>query len=303
MATRAEASDVRAAPVAPVARRGSGTVGWLVAPALLALLFLFVLPNLGLFQFSLYQAQPGRLYIPTVTAENYVRLLTDPYYLGIFGTTARIGATVTLICLVLGYPIAYVMARAGPRARGALLLLVLSPMFVSNVIRVYGWTLLLSTVGPMNWPIRALGLPPVSMLNTEGAVIASLVQVLLPFMILSLWAAIQTIPVQLEDAASSLGAGPLRAFREVVLPLSLPGVAAGSLFVFILAIGAYASPVVLGGLRVKMILPEIYTEFMDLFNWPLGSALAMVLLAGSLVVTTIYSGALERAGSRRSEPR
>ena len=303
MATRAEASDVRVAPVAPVARRGSGTVGWLVAPALLALLFLFVLPNLGLLQFSLYQAQPGRLYIPTVTAENYVRLLTDPYYLGIFGTTARIGAPVTLICLVLGYPIAYVMARAGPRARGALLLLVLSPMFVSNVIRVYGWTLLLSTVGPMNWPIRALGLPPVSMLNTEGAVIASLVQVLLPFMILSLWAAIQTIPVQLEDAASSLGAGPLRAFREVVLPLSLPGVAAGSLFVFILAIGAYASPVVLGGLRVKMILPEIYTEFMDLFNWPLGSALAMVLLAGSLVVTTIYSGALERAGSRRSEPR
>ena len=301
MAASAEASELRVSAAAPVVRRRS--VGWLVLPALLALLLLFVLPNLGLLQFSLYQAQPGRLYIPTVTAENYVRLLTDPYYLGIFGTTARIGATVTLICLVLGYPIAYVMARAGPRARGALLLLVLSPMFVSNVIRVYGWTLLLSTVGPMNWPIRALGLPPVSMLNTEGAVIASLVQVLLPFMILSLWAAIQTIPVQLEDAASSLGAGPLRAFREVVLPLSLPGVAAGSLFVFILAIGAYASPVVLGGLRVKMILPEIYTEFMDLFNWPLGSALAMVLLAGSLVVTTIYSGALERAGSRRSEPR
>ena len=301
MAASAEASELRVSAAAPVVRRRS--VGWLVLPALLALLLLFVLPNLGLLQFSLYQAQPGRLYIPTVTAENYVRLLTDPYYLGIFWTTARIGATVTLICLVVGYPIAYVMARSGPRARGALLLLVLSPMFVSNVIRVYGWTLLLSTVGPMNWPIRALGLPPVSMLNTEGAVIASLVQVLLPFMILSLWAAIQTIPVQLEDAASSLGAGPLRAFREVVLPLSLPGVAAGSLFVFILAIGAYASPVVLGGLRVKMILPEIYTEFMDLFNWPLGSALAMVLLAGSLVVTTIYSGALERAGSRRSEPR
>jgi putative spermidine/putrescine transport system permease protein len=134
-------------------------------------------------------------------------------------------------------------------------------------------------------------------------VIVSLVQVLLPFMILSLWAAIQTIPVQIEDAASSLGAGPLRSFREVVLPLSMTGVAAGSLFVFILAIGAYASPVVLGGLRVKMILPEIYTEFMDLFNWPLGSALAMVLLAGSLVVTAVYSGALDRAGAGKSSAR
>jgi putative spermidine/putrescine transport system permease protein len=301
MATGAKVSEL--APRTARSVGGPGSIGWLVLPALLALCALFIAPNFGLLQFSFYQAEPGRLYIPAFTTENYARLLTDPYYLGIFGTTARIGGTVTLVCLVLGYPVAYAMARSGPRMRGALMLLVLSPMFVSNVIRVYGWTLLLSNVGPLNWPLRALGLSPVSMLGTEGAVIVSLVQVLLPFMILSLWAAIQTIPVQIEDAASSLGAGPLRSFREVVLPLSMTGVAAGSLFVFILAIGAYASPVVLGGLRVKMILPEIYTEFMDLFNWPLGSALAMVLLAGSLVVTAVYSGALDRAGAGKSSAR
>ena len=177
-------------------------------------------------------------------------------------------------------------------------ILVLSPLFVSVVVRAYGWLLILGNRGLLNGLLTTLGLQstPTRFLSTEGAVVAGLAEALLPFMVLSLSAVLERQPPDLEAAARGLGASALGAFWRVTLPLSLPGALAGSLLVFMVAMGSYATPALLGGSTVRLMVTEIYTQVTAVFNWPLGAALSVTLLLVSLLIVTLAS---RLAGGRR----
>lgn len=271
----------------------------LLAPALVLLAFGFLAPLGILIVYSFYESGPGGLMIPAFTLKHYLRFLGDPFYLNILWRTVLLGLWVTAWCIVLGYPLAYVLARTRSRqVRGFLVTLLLVPLMTSVVVRSYGWMILLANNGLVNKALRALGLVETSvqlLFNTTGVVIA-LVAILVPYMILTLMPVIQNIPPALEEASQSLGANPWRVFRDVVLPLSLPGVAAGSILVFVLTIAAYATPRLVGGSRLLVIPIFVYDQTMALLNWPFASATSFILLALVLGLMAIQ-GRLVEGGS------
>jgi putative spermidine/putrescine transport system permease protein len=231
------------------------------------------------------------------TLKSYVRFLTDPFYLGVLWDTLWLGAGVTLAALLLGYPLAYHLARTRTAWKPLLLVCVLSPLLVGIVIRCYGWMVLLADRGLINatlvdagWLSRPLPL----MYNRFGVAVA-LVHVFLPFMILSLTGVLKRIDPALLEASMSLGATPARAFREVTLPLSLPGILAGSLLVFSLAISSFVVPVLLGGFKVYVLPIIVYEQILSVFDWPFGAATAFVLLLLSLGIIAGYIKVTERA--------
>ena len=247
-----------------------------------------------LFRYSLNQYSPSELMIAAVSAENYLAAVADPYYRGVLGTTLGVASEATLIALVAGFPAAYALARMQGRWKGPLTLLTVFPLMVGNVVRAAGWMTLLGNAGALNAGLRALGFGGIEMIYTRGAVVAGLVTVVLPYMILTLAAVIEAIPLGAEEAAANLGARPLTVFRRVILPLSLPGVIAGSALVFILCMNAYATPVLLGGARFKMMAPAVYDQFVRTTNWPFGAALAFILLFVTLGLTLAGSALVQR---------
>jgi putative spermidine/putrescine transport system permease protein len=253
-----------------------------MSPALLLLLFAFVAPLAILLAYSFYESRAGGVMIPAFTLGQYLRFLGDPFYLYVLWRTVLLGIWVTAWCIVLGYPLAYILARTRSRhLRGILVTLLLVPLMTSVVVRSYGWMILLANGGLVNKTLLALGVTqtPVQLLfNTTGVVIA-LVAILLPYMILTLMPVIQNIPPALEEASQSLGASPWRMFRDVVIPLSLPGVGAGSILVFVLTIAAYATPRLVGGSRLLVMPIFVYDQTMALLNWPFASATSFILLA------------------------
>jgi putative spermidine/putrescine transport system permease protein len=212
---------------------------------------------------------------------------------------------VTLSCIVLGYPVAYVLARTRSRqARAILLTLLLVPLMTSVVVLSYGWMVLLGNTGLINKALLAMGVidAPVQMLyNTLGVVIA-LVAILLPYMVLSLMPVIQNIEPALEEASQSLGGSPWRVFRDVVLPLSLPGVGAGSILVFVLTIAAYATPRLVGGSRLLVMPIFVYDQTMSLLNWPFASATSFILLAFVLVLMALQGRLVDRGSAWNRGP-
>jgi putative spermidine/putrescine transport system permease protein len=211
------------------------------------------------------------------------------------------GLWVTAWCLVLGYPVAYTLARLRSRRLRALLVAcLLVPLMTSVVVRSYGWMILLANSGLVNEALLALGLvdTPVQLLFNLTGVVIALVAILLPYMVLTLVPVIQNVDAALEEAAQSLGARPWRTFRDVVLPLSLPGVAAGSILVFVLAIAAYATPRLVGGSRLLVIPIFVYDQAMALLNWPFAAATSFVLLALVLLLTGVQGRLLEGRGTR-----
>ena len=202
---------------------------------------------------------------------------------------AASGCLVTLGCLVVGYPVAYYLARTPSRWRGFALFLVISPLLVSAIVRNIGWFPLLSQSGAVNWLLLKLGLiaTPLSLINNFTGVVIGLVHALLPFMILTLTTVIQRIDVDLEEAAANLGAGPLQTFWRVLLPLSLPGVVSGSLLVFAMAISAYTTPAILGGNRVLVMATYIAQQFRTVLNYPAGGTAAALLLLFAIVLTVL----------------
>jgi putative spermidine/putrescine transport system permease protein len=206
----------------------------------------------------------------------------------------------TAICVVLAYPLAYQLARAGRRARSVLLMLLIAPLMIGDVVRGYGWLIALGDFGVLNRTALAVGLvqEPVRLIFTTTGVIIGLVHVLLPFMVLPLAAAIGAIPVEVEEAALSLGARWARIFGRVVLPLTLPGLAAGVVIVFALAMGSFAIPLFLGGVKVKMIGPLIFQQATLTIDWPFAAAISSVLFATSFVLLVLYS----MAGAARGGP-
>jgi putrescine transport system permease protein len=211
---------------------------------------------------------------------NFALLFTDDLYVAAWLSSLRIAATSTLITLLLGYPMAYAIARAEPRRRPLLLMLVILPFWTSFLIRVYAWIGLLSGNGLIDQFLRWLGLvdDPVTILGTEWAVLLGIVYAYLPFMVLPLYAALEKLDMSLLEAAADLGAKPLAAFLTVTLPLSAPGIVAGCLLVFIPAVGEFVIPDLLGGTDTLMIGKVLWDEFFTNADWPLASAVAICLL-------------------------
>ncbi|MCY4212081.1 MAG: ABC transporter permease subunit [Gammaproteobacteria bacterium] len=215
-----------------------------------------------------------------LTADNYRFLTEDDLYWVSYLKSMRIALVATLLCLLIGYPMAYGIARARPVWRNVLLLLVMLPFWTSFLLRVYAWMGMLSGQGVVNKALLALGLvdQPVQILYTDFAVCLGIVYTYLPFMILPLYAVLERLDGDLLDAAADLGGGPRQAFLDITLPLSAPGVVAGSMLVFIPALGEFVIPSLLGGLDTLMIGRTLYDEFFINRDWPLASAVASVLV-------------------------
>jgi putrescine transport system permease protein len=223
------------------------------------------------------KAAGEKLYL---TLDNYRYLFEDDLYWVSYLVSVKIAGVSTLLCLLLGYPMAYAIARAKPATRNLLLLMVILPFWISFLLRVYAWIGILNTYGVLNNVMLWLGLidTPVQFLYTDFAVYLGIVYSYLPFMILPLYANLERLNLDLHDAAADLGARPWRVFTDVTLPLSMPGIIAGSLLVFIPAMGEFVIPSLLGGLDTLMIGRVLFDEFFVNRDWPVAAAVAVVLL-------------------------
>ena len=207
----------------------------------------------------------------------------------------RVAVLCTVVCLVMGLPLAYVLARTQSRFKNVLIMLVVLPLFVGNAVRAAGWMTLFGSKGFLNVTLMQLGIisAPLQIMFTEGAVIAGIIAVNLPYMVLTLQSVIEGINRNVEEAAFNLGAGPTAMFRRVLLPLSLPGILAGTILTFILGMNAYATPVLLGGPKFKMMGPLVYGQF-QLNNWPFGASVAFVLMTATLTLTATANILIQR---------
>ena len=271
----------------------------LIGPARFIVAAGLLIPIVILFRYSLNQYVPRLLMVEAVTIENYVKFFSDAYYLGVFFTTVKVALICTLVCLVLGFPLAYVLARTRTRYKNILIMLVVLPLFVGNAVRAAGWMTLLGSRGMINAGLVGFGIvdAPVEMMFTEGAVIIGIIAVNLPFMVLTLQSVIESIDRSVEEAAFSMGAGPWHMFWRVLWPLALPGIIAGVILTFILGMNAYATPVLLGGPEFKMLAPLVFGQ-MQLGNWPFGAAVSFILMTTTLVLTAT-SGYLMHKRYRR----
>jgi putative spermidine/putrescine transport system permease protein len=259
----------------------------LVAPATLFVAVLLLVPLAILFRYSLNQFIPGKFMVDALTLENYVKFFTDIYYVNILVRTARVSAICTVICLVMGGPLAYVLARTRSRFKNLLLMLVVLPLFVGNAVRAAGWMVAFGNKGLINATLMGAGIisDPWEIMFTETAVIIGIIAVNLPFMVLSLQSVIEGIDRALEEAAFGLGAHPLQMARRVLFPLAMPGILSGTILTFILAMNAYATPVLLGGPRFQMMGPLVFNQFSQQNNWPFGGAIAFILMIATVILT------------------
>ncbi|KXU83674.1 ABC transporter permease [Paraburkholderia monticola] len=271
-------SALNAAP-----RRRDFTGGLLAAPAILVVLFVIVLPGVQLVRYSFNHFDSVQMMQAAFTLENYVQFLTDPYYHAVLWTTIKVAALCTVLSLVLGFPVAYVLAKTQSRFKSQLVMLLVFPLLVGNVVRAAGWMVMLGNAGFINAMLMALGVvdQPVRLLYTPFAVVAGTTAVVLPYMILTLQSVLEGLDFSIEEAARNLGASFGQTLARVVLPIAAPGVAAGTMLVFILCMNAYATPVLLGGTGITMMTPAIYDQIAKANNWPFGAVLSLV----SMVVT------------------
>jgi putative spermidine/putrescine transport system permease protein len=248
-----------------------------------------------LLRYSFNRFDPRRMMIETFSFDNYVKFFADPYYTGVLWTTLRVAALCTVACLIMGLPLAYVLARTQSRFKNVMIMLVVLPLFVGNAVRAAGWMTLFGSKGFLNVTLIQLGIitAPLQMMFTEGAVVAGIIAVNLPYMVLTLQSVIEGVNRNVEEAAFSLGAGPVTMFRRVLLPLSLPGILAGTILTFILGMNAYATPVLLGGPKFKMMGPLVYGQF-QLNNWPFGASAAFILMTATLGLTAAANILIQR---------
>jgi len=271
----------------------------LTAPSLAFIAVVLAGPLLLMLLFSLWRFVPGKITDYTFTLGNYERFVGDGFYLKVIWETVELGVVVTILSLILGYPVAFFLARTKSRWQPVLVYLIFVPMMISLVVRAYGWMVLLGYNGVVNSALLGLGLitAPLRLLNSLNAVVLGLVEVLLPFMVVPLLAALKDIEPAVEEAARALGATPREVFLKVTLPLSLPGAISGSLMVFSLTITAYALPALLGGAKVKMISAIAYDAMLVSYNWPFGSAVGIIMV---VVSTALIYGYL-RSNPRKSQ--
>lgn len=282
------------------ARTARRTAWLLLSPALLFFALLFILPISVMLIFSVLSGNPFWQDDVTFTLENYARMVADSYYAEALLSTVLLGLYVTAASVVIAYPLALRLARLrSPGWRTALLIAVLSPMMTGMVVRTFAWMTLLADRGVINTALMDAGLiagPLPLMYNTFGIVVA-MTHIFVPFMVLTLVGVLGRIDLRVEQAARSLGASQLRTFWEVTLPLSMPGILAGSLLVFALTISSYVVPTLMGGFSFIGLPVLIYQQISSSFNPGFAAALGFVLLAMSLAVIGAYWRVISRVGA------
>jgi putative spermidine/putrescine transport system permease protein len=282
----ADAGGPVGGPSRPAGRRRRRLLdGWglLVVPLVAFLLLVFVGPLLTVLARSVTD--------PTTGLGNYTDFFASPVYLDVLGNTFRIAGLVTLITLLLGFPYAYLMTLASPFWRGAMLVAVLIPFWTSLLVRTFAWVLMLNDTGVVNQLLISVGVidEPITMIRNQTGVLVGMVQVMLPYAVLPMYATMRQIDRRLVQAAEGLGARPVSAFWRVYAPLTLPGVAAGCLLVFISSIGFYVTPALLGGPKDMMIGELIVQQLSAVLRWGFASALAVILLAVTGVLLFLVS--------------
>lgn len=277
----------------------------MLAPALFVVIVILGVPVAYLISFSFLPPANEPTQAGVLTFTNYQRLLTDPFYRGVLAKTLRISVLSTAIATVIGYCLAHFLWRAHKRWRGVLTILVLCPLLVSIVVNSYGWMVLLGANGVINQALLGLGLigKPLKLIHTDGAIIVGLVHIAIPFMVLSILAALERIDKELPEAAATLGANSFRVLWHVSLPLALPGIAAGTLIVFCLCMSAYVTPAVLGGSGPNFVTTLIYNQIVTLMDWRFGATLAALLLTVSLFVVLLYVSFMSWLGASSGERR
>lgn len=271
----------------PVAGARTSLAGMLVVPATIFVAIGLIGPIAILFRYSLNQFIPGQFMVDGLTIENYVKFFTDGFYLNVLWRTVRVAVICTIVCLIMGFPLAYVLARTQSRFKNLLIMLVVLPLFVGNAVRAAGWMTAFGSKGALNASLMGLGVidQPLEIMFTETAVIIGIIAVNLPFMVLTLQSVIEGINRNVEEAAFSLGAGPVAMFHRVLWPLAMPGILAGTILTFILAMNAYATPVLLGGPKFQTMGPLVYGQFAQQNNWPFGGAISFILMTATLLLT------------------
>lgn len=267
-------------------KRERATILRLALPATLLVLVLLFVPIGWLMSLSFVGADGS------LSFENYTRIWTEGAYVAIFVTTFQVSLWVTVICVLLGYPVAYTLNLLPEKVSNILMLAVLIPCWTSLLVRTYAWLVLLQRRGIVNSTLINLGLidQPLQLVHNMAGTVIGMVHIMLPFLVLPLYAAMRAIDGNLLRAAGNLGASPGRAFRDIFLPLSAPGLIAGAMLVFVMSLGFYITPVILGGGKVQMISQRIEASVSLFPTWGPASALAVVLLiltAGFLLVSWI----------------
>lgn len=262
-------------------------------PALLFYAVFLLLPYAVLLRLSVFRYSARLLYVPDFTLANYAAVMSDPYYLALMGRTVLLGLGVTALALLLGYPLALRIARSPPRLKAVLMAVTLSPLLINLVVRSYAWLVLLGNAGVINRGLMAAGLiaAPLPLGGNLVSVTIGMVHIGLPLMVLSLVGVIERIDPALAEAARTLGATPGRIARRITLPLSLPGIGAGSLLVFCFAASVFVTPSVLGGNRVATVSTVILDKFTASLNWPVGATLVVLLLALTLLAVALHGRA------------
>jgi ABC-type spermidine/putrescine transport system, permease component I len=257
-----------------------------------------LVPNLAVILVALLDNSTTGFFIPMLTLGNFAALF-QPTFLTVLYDSFVLAVLSTLVCLLLGYPFAYLLARAKPRNRPFLLLLVIIPFWTNSLIRTYALILILGAQGMVNKLLLWAGVidAPLAMMYTPFAVFVGLSYTLLPFMVLPLYASLEKLDPKLVDAAKDLGAGPFRAFWNVTLPLTLPGVVAGSILVFLPSLGIFYVPEILGGATNMLLGTFIKNQFLVANNWPYGAAASSVLTLMLVLLALLYRIAQGRAGS------
>ncbi|MCB5410166.1 ABC transporter permease [Pseudogemmobacter faecipullorum] len=250
-----------------------GSPALLILPALAVLILVMAVPLGTVILRSFSEPEPG--------LQNYIWFFNTPVNITVLIRTFRIAAVVTLCCVLVAYPYAFAMSVAGPRLKLILIMCVLVPFWVSGVVRTLAWVILLQDSGVINKTLVAMGFDKVKLIRTQLGVTIGMTQVLLPFMIMPLYAVMRGIDLRLIQAAKSLGAHPVKTFFQVYLPLSLPGVFAGATIVFILALGFYITPLLLGGSQSSMLSTLVQQQVLSLLNWGRGGAMGVVLLVAT----------------------
>ena len=297
MSAIAQSESVGNAPsriLRPVTDRQESAL--LLLPGLALLALAFFVPILQMLAYSVQ--------VPTeVEGETafglaqFTRFLTDEFYLAVLGRTVRLSLVITGLCVLIGFPMAYIMARVGPRARLWLIVIVILPLMTSVVVRTFGWMVVLSRNGLIPSFLRDLDLVGRSyaIMHTELAIVIGMVQVLLPFMTLSILGVILRIDLRLEEAARTMGCSFGQTLRRVVLPLSVPGIVAGSLLVFTISASSFVTPNLLGGPRVQVLAASIWRNVTQTLDWPFAAAQGVILFVGVLLILVPYIRLARRA--------
>ena len=270
---------------------------WLLSAPALVLYATFLIAPLAsvllisFFNFEFY----GGIQV-SFSFKNYLEILTDSYFYEVFARTFGVALAVTLSCVVLGTAEAYVLSRMRNPWKGLFLMVVLGPLLISVVVRTLGWALLFGSTGLISQALQALGLSsgPVSLMYTNIGVGIALTHVMVPFMVIAVWASLQRINPSTEAAALSLGASQFTVIRRVIVPQVMPGILSGAMMVFAMSASAFATPAIVGGRRLKTVATTAYDEFLNTLNWPLGAALAALLFVATVVVLLSTNRLIEK---------